>query len=193
MSVLKTGKFSIEKNILTTPKARLAFAALHQPKPDFNDKPSFQATFLFDPEEVDLTLMRKIAKECLKNKNPKATFDFDKLFRDGDTKPETDGYPGHVFVQTKSKPEYPPLVFDQSTRKVGEDDIPGVASGDYVLGLLRPYAWEYKGSFGVSLGLVGVQLVKHGERFATGAANVESLLEELPVDVDEIDEDELTL
>lgn len=188
MSVLKKGKFTLDKNMLVTPKARLAFASLHQPKPDFNGEPKYQATFLFDEDDVDLSLMKKVARDTLKNKNPKADFDFDSLFRDGDEKPELDGYAGHVFVATKANPDYPPKVFDQKKRVVAEDEIPGVASGDYVLGIVRPYAWTYGKKMGVSFGLVGVQLVEHGERFAGGKVEVESLLEDLPVDVDDIDD-----
>lgn len=193
MSTLEKGKYNLEKNIFTTPKARLAFASLHQPKPDFNGDPKFQATFLFDENEVDLTLMRKIARDTLKNKNPKAELDLDTIFRDGDLKDGLDGYAGRTFVATKANPDYPPLVFDQKVRRIAEEEIPGVASGDYVLGLLRPYAWTFNKKVGVSFGLVGVQLVEHGERFAGGKVEVESLLEELPIDVAEIGEGELEI
>lgn len=189
MSTIKKGKYAKDKNIITTPKARLAFASLHEPREDYNGDPKYQATFLFDESEVDLSIMRQVAKDTLKAKNPKAVngFDFDSIFRDGDEK-DLDGYAGKTFVTTKANVDFPPVVFDQKIRKVDKDEIPGVASGDYVVGLLRPYAWQYKSKIGVSFGLVGVQLVEHGERFAGGKADVEGLLEEYPIDVDEIDD-----
>lgn len=187
MSTLKNGKWNVEKGTLVTPKARLAFASLHEPKADFNGDPKYQATFLFDESEVDLDLMRKVAKETLKNKNPKADFDFDTLFRDGDEKTELDGFAGTTYVATKANPEYPPVIYDQKVRRIGPEEIPGVASGDYVLGILRPYAWTYKNKTGVSFGLVGVQLVEHGTRFAGGKVDVDDLLEQLPIDMAEIE------
>jgi hypothetical protein len=177
----------VEKGTLVTPKARLAFASLHQPKPDFNGDEKYQATFLFDESAVNLDLMKKVARETLKAKNPKADFDPDVLFRDGDEKGGLDGFAGMTYVATKANPEYPPTVFDQRVRVVGPEEIPGVASGDYVLGILRPYAWVYKNKVGVSFGLVGVQLVEHGERFAGGKVAVDDMLEQLPIDMEEID------
>lgn len=187
MSTLKSGKWNVEKGTLVTPIARLAFAALHEPKNDFNDEPKFQATFLFDENSVDLDLMRKVAKETLKAKNPKADFDVDSLFRDGDEKPDLDGFAGMTYISTKANPGFPPVVYDQRVRKVSPEEIPGVASGDYVLGILRPYAWTYKNKTGVSFGLVGVQLVEHGQRFAGGKVDVDDMLEQLPIDMEEIE------
>lgn len=187
MSTLKSGKWNIEKGTFITPKARLAFAALHEPKPDFNGEPKFQATFLFDENEVDLALMKKVALETLKNKNPKEKLDEDALFRDGDEKVDLDGFGGMTYVATKANPGFPPVVYDQKIRKVEPEEIPGVASGDYVLGILRPFAWTYKNKVGVSFGLVGVQLVEHGHRFAGGKIDVDDLLEQLPIDMEEIE------
>lgn len=187
MSTIKNGKWNLEKGTFITPRARLAFAALHEPKPDFNGEDKYQATFLFDENEVDLELMRKVAKETLKNKSPKAELDEEALFRDGDEKGELDGFAGMTYVATKANVGYAPVVYDQKVRLVGPDEIPGVASGDYVLGILRPFAWSYKNKTGVSFGLVGVQLVEHGTRFATGKVAVDDLLEQLPIDVEEIE------
>lgn len=193
MSTLTHGKWSVEKGTFVTPKARLAFAALHETKEDFNGELCYQATFLFDESEVDLELMRKVAKETLKGKHPKADFDFDLLFRDGDEKTDLDGFAGMTYVTTKANIGFAPVVYDQKIRVVAPDEIPGVASGDYVLGILRPYAWTYKAKTGVSFGLVGVQLVEHGARFASGKVAVDDLLEQLPITVDEIDTDWIDL
>lgn len=186
MSTLTHGKWNVEKGTLVTPKARLAFASLHQPKPDFNGDPKFQATFLFDESEVDLALMKRVAADCLKNKSQKAEFDPALLFRDGDEKGELDGFRGMTYLTTKANPDFPPRVYDQKVRVVGPEEIPGVASGDFVLGILRPYAWTYKSKVGVSFGLIGVQLAEHGTRFAGGKVDFDDLLEQLPIDMEEI-------
>jgi hypothetical protein len=193
MSTLTHGKWNVEKGTLVTPKARLAFASLHEPKEDMQGELKYQATFLFDEQDVDLELMRKVAKEILKGKYPKANFDLDSLFRDGDEKGDLDGFAGMTFVSTRANVGYAPVIYDQKVRVVAPDEIPGVASGDYVLGILRPYAWVFKGKTGVSFGLVGVQLVEHGTRFAGGKVAVDDLLEQLPITVDEIDSDEIDL
>jgi hypothetical protein len=187
MSTLTHGKWNVEKGTLVTPKARLAFASLHQTKPDFKGEAKFQATFLFDETQVDLELMKRIAIETLKSKNPKSNLDLDSLFRDGDEKEGLDGYAGMTYVSTKANPDFPPVVYDQKVRVVGPEEIPGVASGDFVLGILRPYAWTYLNKVGVSFGLVGVQLVEHGSRFAGGKVDVDDMLEQLPISMDEID------
>jgi hypothetical protein len=193
MSTLTRGKWNVEKGTFVTPKARLAFAALHEPKEDFNGEPKYQATLLFDELKVNLELMKRVAWETLKAKNPKADFDFNTLFRDGDEKVDLDGFSGMTYVATKANVGFAPAVYDQKVRVVAPDEIPGVASGDYVLGILRPYAWTYKAKVGVSFGLVGVQLVEHGTRFAGGKVAVDDLLEQLPITVDEIDSDEIDL
>lgn len=193
MSTLTHGKWNLEKGTFVTPKARLAFASLHQPKDDFNGDPKFQATFLFDEREVNLDLMKRIAKETLRNKHPKAELDLDLLFRSGDDKQDLDGFAGMTYIATKANPGFAPVVYDQKVRVVAPDEIPGVASGDFVLGILRPYAWSYKAKVGVSFGLVGVQLVEHGQRFAGGKVAVDDLLEQLPVTVKELENDEFNL
>jgi hypothetical protein len=187
MSTLTHGKWNVEKGTLVTPRARLAFASLHQVKPDFNGIPKFQATFLFDETQVDLELMKKVARECLKGKSPKGELDLDTLFRDGDEKDGLDGFAGMTYLTTKANPDFPPVVYDQKIRVVGPEEIPGVASGDYVLGILRPYAWTYKNKVGVSFGLVGVQLVEHGTRFSGGKVAVDDMLEQIPIDMEEVD------
>lgn len=190
---LKTGKYNLEKNIFTSPVARLAFASLFQLRPDFGGKLKYQACLIFDEDEVDLSLMRKVAKETLRARYPKAKFDFETLFQDGDLRPDTDGFPGNVFVNTNANEGHAPVVYDQQIRPIAEDDTPGIASGDYVVALLRPYTWDYKGKQGMSFGLVGVQLVRRGERFASGEVNAEelaSMLDELPIDMMDIDGDD---
>lgn len=193
MELLKKGKYNLETNLLTTPRARLSFAALHDPREDFNGDIKYQATFIFDPDDVDLSLMRKIAQKTLRARHPKGKFDFDELFRDGDEKEETDGYAGNIFVSTKAKPERPPLILDQKLRAIAKTDNPGIASGDYVLGLLKPFAWKLKA--GVSFELIGVQLVEHGERFAIGNLSTDEimqrgLLSELPCEIEAYDDDD---
>lgn len=86
------------------------------------------------------------------------------FFRDGDTKPDYDGYPGTFFVSTRSKVR--PNYFDQQKQEITEAQ--GLLySGCYVNVTLEAYAYT-KGNNGLGARLRGVQLLRDGEAFGGG-------------------------
>lgn len=86
------------------------------------------------------------------------------FFRDGDTKPDYNGYPGTFFVSTRSKVR--PNYFDQQKQEITEAQ--GLLySGCYVNVTLEAYAYT-KGNNGLGARLRGVQLLRNGEAFGGG-------------------------
>lgn len=88
-----------------------------------------------------------------------------KIFvRDGDTKPDYDGFPGTHFISARSKVRFP--VFDQLKQPLEESDGK-IFSGCYVDATLEAYAYT-KGNNGLGCRVRGVQLRRIGEAFGGG-------------------------
>lgn len=97
------------------------------------------------------------------------------FFRDGDTKPDYDGYPGTHFISARSKVR--PIYLDQQKQPISEEQ--GILfSGVYVNVTLEAYAYT-KGNNGLGARIRGVQLLRTGEAFGGGGP---------PADEDEFDE-----
>jgi hypothetical protein len=88
-----------------------------------------------------------------------------KIFmRDGDTKPDYDGYPGTFFISARSKVR--PNYFDQQKQELTEAQ--GLLySGCYVNVALEAYAYT-KGNNGLGARIRAVQLLRQGEAFGGG-------------------------
>lgn len=85
-------------------------------------------------------------------------------YRDGDTKPDSDGYAGNMFIVASNKSR--PLVIDKDkTPLVAADGRP--YSGCYVNATINIFAYENKGK-GISASLGGVQFFKDGDAFSGG-------------------------
>jgi Enterobacter phage Enc34, ssDNA-binding protein len=86
------------------------------------------------------------------------------FYRDGDTKPDYEGFPGTFFVSSRSKIR--PNYFDQQKQEITEAQ--GLLySGCYVNVTLEAYAYT-KGNNGLGARLRGVQLLRKGEAFGGG-------------------------
>lgn len=86
------------------------------------------------------------------------------FFRDGDTKPDHDGYPGTFFISARSKVR--PTYFDQQKQPITEEQ--GVLfSGVFVNVTLEAYAYV-KGNNGLGARIRGVQLLRTGDAFGGG-------------------------
>jgi hypothetical protein len=97
------------------------------------------------------------------------------FFRDGDTKPDYDGFPGTFYVSARSKVR--PNYFDQVKQPLTEEDG-RLFSGVYVNVSLEAYPYT-KGNKGLGSRIRGVQLLRTGEAFGGGGP---------PADEDEFDE-----
>jgi hypothetical protein len=97
------------------------------------------------------------------------------FFRDGDTKPDYEGFPGTHFISARSKVR--PTYFDQQKQPITEEQ--GILfSGVFVNVNLEAYAYT-KGNNGLGARIRGVQLLRTGEAFGGGGP---------PADEDEFDE-----
>ena len=160
-----------------------------EPFPDSLDKtPYFSGTYLLTPESTlqyygsdgkplpkKLPAKKELDKICetlcnekWAKKGPnvlKAIKLTGKIFfRDGDTKPDYDGFPGTHFISARSKVR--PSYFDQQKQEITEEQ--GLLySGCYVNANFEAYAYT-KGNNGLGCRIRGVQLLKAGEAFGGG-------------------------
>lgn len=156
---------------------RLAFASnlfTAAPFPGGNDPtPYYSCTLLLPPTHKQLKQLEKIMeglaeakwgkKGAAVLKAAKAT---GKVFlRDGDTKPDYEGFEGNWFVSARSKVR--PNYFNGMREPIGEAD--GLLyAGAYVNVSLGLYAYT-KGNNGLGAGLRGVQYFRKGDAFGGGA------------------------
>lgn len=112
------------------------------------------------------------------------------FFRDGDTKPDYEGFPGTHFISARSKVR--PSYFDQLKQELTEAQ--GLLySGCFVNVNLEAYAYT-KGNKGLGARIRGVQLLRKGEAFGGGGPPADdSEFDEIDVeDEDEAAEEEET-
>lgn len=154
-----------EKHI--TGKVRLSFASLLKPETQGQyASGKYKASLLWDKNDKGAVEDLKALKIKVLA-TAKAAFGFEKLsqfahpFREGNDKPELDGYKDCIFVTAKSK--YRPGVVDARMNEISEEsDIYG---GCYVRASLIPFAYTTGGNKGVSLRLGNVQKIAEGEPF----------------------------
>lgn len=176
--------------VITFP-ARIAFVnALFEPKPFQGDpasKADFNSAFLVSPDwkagefyhgspsgadiiklientevEVAKTKWRDKADAVLASLRVNGRM----ALRDGNTKPDLDGYPGTFFINARSKVR--PLVIDRNPNHILTASDGVIYSGCYVNAQLE--IWPQDNGFGKRLNaqLKGVQFIKDGDAFAGG-------------------------
>lgn len=163
-------------------KVRLAFPALWTPETFKNkdgtvSKPKYGATALFAPTHPAKDLLVHTIKEVARAewgdkweinlKSIKAGGNH--LLRNGDAKPDYDGYPGNLFIKGSNKTR--PLVLDRDgTTPLAESD--GVIyAGCYVNMMLDVWAQKKTSGWGirVNAALIGVQYHSPGDAFGASA------------------------
>lgn len=138
------------------------------------DIPKFGSTFLIPKNDPQLEELKKVieavANEKWKDKGPivlKALLAEGKVcLKDGDLKPEYDGYDGMMFIQATSKTL--PLVINRDRSQLtAADGIP--YGGCYVNASID--VWPQDNGFGkrINAQLKGVQFVKDGDAFSGSA------------------------
>lgn len=160
-----------------------------EPFPDSSDKtPYYSGTYLLTPDsllqyqddkgkpigkklpakaELDV-ICTKLTNEKWQKKGPailKAIKMTGKIFfRDGDTKPDYDGFPGTFFISARSKVR--PNYFDQQKQELTEEQ--GLLySGCFVNVNLEAYPYT-KANNGLGARVRGVQLLRKGDAFGGG-------------------------
>ncbi|EDW0701062.1 DUF2815 family protein [Salmonella enterica subsp. enterica] len=163
---------------------RNAFCHVHEAT-DFEGDGDFKFrdTFLIPKNsELDKQIwadVRKVAKDAWGDKYEKILESIKHIpnragYRDGDTKPEYEGYEGHMFLTASNKVR--PLVIDRDRSPlVAADGRP--YSGCFVNAVVTVYAYDYMGK-GIGFSLGGVQFLRDGDAFTGGQ----------PVSVDAFDD-----
>ncbi len=138
-------------------------------------KPAFSATFLLDPADPQVKTINAAIEAVAKEKwGAKAEAILkqmraqDKLcLHDGDLKANYDGFPGNLYVSSRSNTR--PLVIDADKSPLAESDGRPY-SGCYVNASLELWAQDNNYGKRINAQLRGVQFFKDGDAFAGGGA-----------------------
>ena len=90
-----------------------------------------------------------------------------RILKDGDLKPDTDGYPGCFYLHASNT--RPPLVVDERRDPLPDDGT--LAAGDYVNIIVTFFSSKQYNI--ISTSLTSVQKAANGDRFTTSAANAD--------------------
>lgn len=171
--------------IVKLESVRLSFPHLFQPHAmEEGQEKKYGATFLFDNDKhgplLDKleALIDRLALDHFKKK-----LHFKTCLRDGNEKPNMDGYgDGTMFITASRKTR--PAVVDRSVNPVTEED--GVIyAGCYVNATVRFWVQDNKWGKRVNAELRAVQFVKDGESFGAGPVNAEDEFKSLDEQLDD--------
>ncbi len=162
-------KMDIAKKKCVTPEFRLSFPALAKPKAFQDQEPKYSLVMLFDNDPEVLKPLKRAAFNAAvekwgdnKDKWPKR---LRWPFRDGNEKPETQGYEGKVFVSASSKASAQPGMVDQKLQAI-LDVEKTLYSGCRARAEVIAYAYDIAGNRGVSFSLQNVQKLRDDTPFS---------------------------
>lgn len=154
---------------IVTPQFRLLYPNVYKTeigmKKEDTGKYSIKMCFI---DEVDLSVLRKEIKLCAdeyyKDGMPKdATYPI----KEGKFKAGKAGYDGATWTMG-AKTQYTFSVMDAKNENEITEDDGLVYPGAIFRALVQPYGYTYMGKTGITLGLRGLQFVKHGTKIAGG-------------------------
>lgn len=153
--------FNVNPNtIALTPVGRIAFEK-HLFEADENGK--FRAALIIDTDK-NMSKVKAICKMAAEekwgSKIPKKLILPYKANHDAETIEKYSFMEGNIILNAATKFEVP--VFDRNNEELFKGDL---KAGDQCRFAVSAWAWEYKGKFGVSLNLNGVQLIREDEAF----------------------------
>lgn len=154
---------------------RLAFPTLFEAKTvNGEGKPAFSASFLLDPADPQVSELNKAIESVARDKwGAKADAILKQMraqdkvcLHDGDLKSNYDGFPGNLYVSSRSAAR--PLVIDTDKTPLAESDGKPYA-GCYVNASIE--LWPQDNNYGkrINASLRGVQFLRDGDAFAGGA------------------------
>lgn len=156
-----SGKLDISKKKCMTPKFRVSFPAVFEPKAFEGQEAKYSVVMLFKKGEADLKAMRDAAHNVMTEKwGPKEKWpkNLRSPFRDGDEKSDTEGYEGHVFVSASNKLK--PGLVDQRANPITDKEA--FYAGCYARATVIAFAYDTKGNKGVSFSLQNIQKLGDG-------------------------------
>lgn len=181
-----------ERIKLRTPPFRLSFPNVFSPNTHGDSGPKYSISMLFYPEKMNkkqLALfkeMEKAAEDAVRSmfnvaKGKKLPNNFKMPFRDGDEKPDLDGYgDGCTFASASSKMR--PGVVDLDGVEI--DDAEELYPGCWCRATLTVYAFDNK-SKGAAFGLYNIQKLRDDDSFSSRTSAEEDFAD------DEWDDDDL--
>lgn len=186
-NVLKCGKV-LEGGKFKTSKAVLSFPKLFKPEAFNEGKPKFKCSLIWDDDEVDLTLLKKVGKKAVKDWGKKVPKNFIYPWRDGEEREQTGYGEGKTFMNVSS--EFPVLVIDKNGDKITDESE--IYAGCIVRAIVAPFVYE-KPKKGLSFALLAVQKLADGDPLGT-MANADDFgdddLSEFEDDEDDGDDDD---
>lgn len=156
---------------------RLAFAQIWEAKQFEAGKGAarFNASFLFPPEHPAAKILQdtitSIAKEKWLDKADAIIAAAKPVpnrfcFKNGNTKPEYEGFPGNLFVSASNEQRPDIRDRDGKTPLTAAEGRP--YSGCYVNAILDVWPQDNKYGKGIQAKLLGIQFVRDGDRFSGG-------------------------
>jgi hypothetical protein len=164
---------------------RLAFPVLFEAKTvNGEGKPAFSASFLIDPADPQVKVLNAAIEQVATDKwGAKAAAVMKQMraqdkvcLHDGDLKSNYDGFPGNLYVSSRSATR--PLVIDRDRSPLSEQDGKPYA-GCYVNASIELWAQDNNYGKRVNASLRGVQFFKDGDAFAGGGAASEDEFDDL--------------
>jgi len=159
---------------ITLKNVRLAFPALWEPKAvQGSTAKKYSASLILPMDHPQLAEIRKMLKAAATEKwSNKGEAVYKTLeatgklcLRNGDTKPEYEGFPGHMFISASSNVR--PSVFDRDRATLTADSGKPY-SGCYVNASIEIWAQDNQYGKRINAQLRGVQFFKDGDAFAGG-------------------------
>ena len=159
-------------------KVRLSFPDLYTAKSFMiagkPTEPKYGATFLIEPGSENFKAIQVAINEVAKDKWKDKAGNIIKsikdnpnkfCFRNGNTKPEYEGYEGMWFIAAKNK--LAPAVFDRDGKTPLPESAGKIYSGCYVSAIINIFAYETGGN-GISAELNGVMFHSDGDNLGGG-------------------------
>lgn len=159
--------------------ARLAFPSLWQPQAFQGDgpagTPTYQATLLIPKDHPQVKELSTAIREAAKKKWPdkyEAYLQSMKMesklcMRNGDTKPDYQGYPGNLFIRCAAKTR--PIILDRDARTHLVEGSGRPYGGCNVNASIDIYANAHpKGGKRVNASILGIQFVSDNDAFGAG-------------------------
>lgn len=149
---------------VVTPKFRVAFANVFEPKPAMaGGKPKYSLMAIFPPG-TDLSKMNALAKAACDKKFPNGRPASMRVpFRKGEEKAQYDGFePGTIFCTISS--QYQPQIITHDKREIFTPQE--FYSGCWARATVHAYAYDTAGNQGVAFGLNNIQKLGDDKPFA---------------------------
>ncbi len=179
---------NIKSTECVTPKFRMAFPVLLEPKENLQKELQYSITMLF-PNTTDISVLEAAAKNAAEFKwgmdSSKWPTNLRMPFADGVTKGKIDGsgqfrvYKGYedtVVINAKRSGDRPPPTIVGPNPHIVITDPKEVYGGRWAKAFVSFYAYDRAGNRGVGVGLTHVQLLDHDEHLG-GVPNPEDIFD----------------